>query len=124
MTRRFWRAVVLAAVTPLLEKNVAKTLSLDVPVVFSMTRVIVLAFAVVMLRAIWRAGAGDWPTATLSMAIVLAMPVLSAIERGKPGQVLELARTLIGRFGVGAVRPIPVDYTREPSKYDDHRGDS
>ena len=34
----------------LLEKNVIKTIALDIPVVFSMSRVIVLAFAVAMLH--------------------------------------------------------------------------
>ena len=61
-----------AALTPLLEKNVVKTIGLDVPVVFSMSRVIVLAFAVGMLRQLWRAGVAGWPEATLAIAIVLA----------------------------------------------------
>ena len=40
MRRRapFWRRAGLAAITPLLEKNVFKTMSLDVPLVFSLTR--------------------------------------------------------------------------------------
>lgn len=116
--------VVIAAITPLLEKNVIKTLSLDVPVVFSMSRVIVLAFAVGMLRQIWRAGIAGWPEATLAVAIVLAIPVLGAIERVRPAEALQLARTLIGRFGVGAVRRLASAYGQEPSKFDDHRADA
>ena len=42
----------MALITPLLEKNVLKTASLDVPIVFSMSRVVVLAFAVAMLRQV------------------------------------------------------------------------
>jgi hypothetical protein len=114
----------LALLTPLLEKNVLKTLALDIPVVFSMSRVIVLAFALAMLRQIWRAGIAGWPDATLAIAIVLALPILAAIERASPADALELAKTLLGRFGVGAVRPAGSVYATEPSKYDDHRADA
>ena len=113
------RSMLYAVVTPLLEKNVLKTMATDAPVVFSMGRVIVLGFAVAMLRQIWHAGVAGWPEATLSVAIVLALPVLTAIEHAKPAEMVELAKTLISRFGVGAVRP-----TREPSKFDDHRSDA
>ena len=124
MNRALGRTIVLAAITPLLEKNVVKTLSLDVPVVFSMSRVIVLAFAAATLRQIWRAGVAGWPDATLSIAIVLALPMLGAIERVKPADALALARALIGRFGVGGVRRVASAYAEEPSKYDDHRDDA
>jgi hypothetical protein len=113
----------LAVVTPLLEKNLVKTLSLDVPVVFSMSRVIVLAFAIGELRQIWRAGVAGWPEATLAIAIVLALPLLGALERARPAEVLELAKTLISRFGIGAARQMASVYSREPSKFDDHRED-
>ena len=86
----------LAALTPLLEKNVTKTLALDAPVVFSMSRVIVLAFAVAMLRQIWRTGVDGWPEATLAVAIVLALPILGALERVSAEQVVDLAKTLGG----------------------------
>jgi peptidoglycan/LPS O-acetylase OafA/YrhL len=119
------RVVVLAALTPLLEKNVLKTFALDVPVVFSMSRLIVLAFAVGMLRQLWRAGIAGWPEATLAMAIVLALPTLAALERARPVDVLALAKALVNRFGAGAVRSVENVYAspREPSKYDDHRDD-
>jgi hypothetical protein len=115
----------LAVVTPLLEKNVIKTLSLDVPVVFSMSRVIMLAFAVGELRQMWRAGIAGWPEATLAIAIVLALPLLGALERARPAEVLELAKTLVSRFGIGGVRPMASVYAPkpEPSKFDDHRED-
>ena len=119
------RTIALAAVTPLLEKNVVKTIGLDVPVVFSMSRLIVLAFAVGMLRQMWRAGIAGWPEATLAIAIVLALPVLAALERARPVDVLALAKALVNRFGAGAVRSVGNVYAspREPSKYDDHRDD-
>lgn len=125
MTIRFLRTIALAALTPLLEKNVLKTFTLDVPVVFSMSRVIVLAFAVGMLRQLWRAGIAGWPEATLAMAIVLALPLLAALERARPVDVLALAKALVNRFGTGAVRSVGNVYRapREPSKYDDHRDD-
>lgn len=120
------RICALAALTPLLEKNVLKTVAFDVPLVFSMSRLIVLAFAVGMLRQLWRAGIAGWPEATLAMAIVLALPLLSALERARPADVLAFARALVDRFGTGAVRAVGSVYRapREPSKYDDHRDDS
>jgi hypothetical protein len=119
------RVIALAALTPLLEKNVLKTFALDVPVVFSMSRLSVLAFAVGMLRQLWRAGIAGWPEATLAIAIVLALPTLTALERARPVDVLALARALVHRFGTGAVRSVGNVYraSREPSKYDDHRDD-
>ena len=117
------RAIAVAAVTPLLEKNVVKTLALDTPLVFSMSRVIVLAFALCLLRQIWRAGVAGWPEATLSIAIVLALPLLGALERVKPGETIELAKTLFRRIGIGGVRHVASVFGEEPSKFDDHRQD-
>jgi hypothetical protein len=96
--------VMLAALTPLLEKNVLKTLPLNLAVVFSMSRVIVLAFAVAVLRQIWRSGISGWPDATLAIAVVLALPLLGALERVKSSDVVELAKTLVGRLGSPASR--------------------
>jgi hypothetical protein len=70
------RNIGLTVLSPFLEKNPLKTFMLDVPVVFSMSRLIVLAFAIALLRQIWRAGIAGWPDATLSIAIVVALPVV------------------------------------------------
>ncbi len=111
------RGAALALATPLLEKNARKTEHLGLPIVFSMARVIVVAFAVVLIRLTWRAGVAGWPQATESIAVVLALPILNALERVRPEDVVALATTLLSRFGIGDVG------AREPSKYDDHRGD-
>jgi hypothetical protein len=122
------RVLVLAIATPLLEKNARKTVaakSLKVPVVFSMARVIVLAFAISMLHQGWYAGVAGWPEATLSIAIVLAMPLLGALERVTPEQAAGLTKTIVGRFGVGETRRgIGNMMKREPLKDDDHRDDA
>jgi len=115
------RRVCLAALSPLLEKNAVKTLPLDVPVVFSMSRVIVIAFAVAMLRQIWNAGIAGWPDATLAIAIVLALPILSAFERVKPSDILELANTLVSRFGIGATCLTSLFFSRRPIKLKSYR---
>jgi len=104
--------IVLGALTPLLEKNVLKTLPLKagssrVPVVFSMSRVIVLAFAIAMFRHIWRVGVPGWPDATLAITIVLALPLLGALERVRPTAMAEIAKTLIARLGVGSTNDHP-----------------
>ena len=121
------RRILLTLLTPLLEKNVLKKLAIDVPVVLSMARVVVLAFAVALLRQIWRAGIAGWPDATLSIAIVLALPLLSALDRVAPADALAVAESLLARFGVGDTRPQGPIYSMgpsaEPSKFDDHRSD-
>jgi hypothetical protein len=121
------RVLLLAIATPLLEKNASKTVEaqkLDVPVVFSMARVIVLAFAISMLHQSWRAGIAGWPEATLSIAIVLAMPILGALERVKPAEAVEFAKALLARFGLGETGRGAADMLAgEPSKRDDHTDD-
>ena len=115
-------AVLMALVTPLLEKNPAKALATPGSAfVFSMSRLIVLAFAIAMLRQLWQCGIGGWPEATLSMAIVLALPLLGALDRATPEQVLALGGALIGRFGIGEARLNGAHYTGEPSPFDNHR---
>ena len=109
-------AVLMSLITPLLEKNPAKALATPGSAfVFSMSRVIVLAFAAAMLRQVWNAGVAGWPDATLAIAIVLALPLLGALDRATPEQVLALGNALIGRFGIGEAR------IGEPSRYDNHR---
>lgn len=121
------RVLLLAIATPLLEKNAEKTVaarSLSVPVVFSMARVIVLAFAISMLHQGWRAGIAGWPEATLSIAIVLAMPILGVLERVKPAEAVALAKAVLARFGHGETRRgVENVFRREPYKYDNHRDD-
>lgn len=120
------RTALFAVITPLLEKNVVKTLATGAPVVFSMRRLIVLGFAVAMLRQVWHAGVAGWPDATLAITVVLALPILGALEHVKPEEVVGLAKVLVERFGIGATRPRTTDdgpRTREPSKFDDHRSD-
>jgi hypothetical protein len=99
------RAVVLALATPLLEKNPLKTVGLAQPVVFSMARVIVLGFAVAMVRRIWSGGIGGWPEAGLAIAVVLAIPILTALDRVRADDVRSLTTVLVERIGISAVRP-------------------
>jgi hypothetical protein len=116
----------LVIATPLVEKNPAKLLATRAPVVLSMARVVVLGFAVAMLRQIWRAGIAGWPDATLSISVVLALPVVGALERVRPSEVVSLARAMVGRFGHGGVRTMGSTYptpSTAPSKFDDHRSD-
>ena len=120
------RAVALAAVTPLLEKNATKTFAVDVPLVFSMSRIVVLAFATGMVRQLWKVGIVSWPEATLAMTIVLALPMLGALERAAPEQAFDVLKSVIGRFGVGdqrsAITLFPLD-GQEPSRHDNHWSD-
>ena len=115
-------AVLTAIITPLLEKNPAKALATPGSAfVFSMSRLIVLAFAAAMLRQLWHTGVSGWPDATLSIAIVLALPLLGALDRASPEQVLALGGALIGRFGIGEARLTGWSYNGEPTRFDNHR---
>jgi hypothetical protein len=119
------RTVALSLVTPLLEKNVLKTMMVDLPVVFSMSRLIVVGFAIAMIRQIWLAGISGWPDATLAVAVVLALPIVGALDRAKPQDVLTVANALVARFGVGANRALgSIYHVGDPSKFADHRDDS
>ena len=117
------RTALLALVTPLLEKNPVKTLAADTALVFSMTRLIWLAFAIACLRQIGAAGVAGWPEATLAIAIVLAPPLLSALERLDPRDVLSFGQVLLGRFGLGEARRLTSVFAEEPSKLDNHQPD-
>jgi len=115
-------AVMMAVITPLLEKNPAKALAASGSAfVFSMSRIIVRAFATAMLRQLWQTGVSGWPDATLSIAIVLALPLLGALDRVSPEQVVALGGALIGRFGIGEVGLSGPNGNREPSRFDNHR---
>ena len=115
-------AVLMAVITPLLEKNPAKALAAcGSAFVFSMSRLVVVAFATAMLRQIWQRGVGGWPDATLSIAIVLALPLLGALDRVTPEQVVALGGALIGRFGIGDTRLGGWGYNGEPNRLDNHR---
>ena len=123
---RIARAVVLALITPFLEKNRHKTMSISrcyVPVVLSMARVIVFLFACALLNQVVKAGVAGWPEATLCISIVLALPLLNALERLSPEHTLRAWELLTQRLSTGATRTIGSVFTREPSKYDDHRDD-
>jgi hypothetical protein len=117
------RAALLALVTPLLEKNPVKALAADTSLVFSMTRLIWLAFAIACLRQIGAAGVAGWPEATLAIAIVLAPPILSALERVDARDVLSFGQVLLGRFGLGEARRLTSVYAEEPSIHDNHEPD-
>ena len=58
-------AVLMAVITPLLEKNPCGhgAPTAGSAFVFSMSRLIVLAFAITMLRYLWQNGVGGWPDA-------------------------------------------------------------
>jgi hypothetical protein len=119
----FIRAALFALVTPLLEKNPVKALAADTALVFSMTRLIWLAFAIACLRQISATGVAGWPEATLAIAIVLAPPLLSTLERVDPHDVLAFGQVLLGRFGLGEARRITSVYAEEPTPHDNHQPD-
>ena len=119
---RFARAFVLALVTPLLEKNPCKTATFSlcyVPLVLSMARVIVLLFALAMLNQVLKAGVAGWPDATLCIAIVLALPLLNALDRVSAEQTIAVAKALFRRIGAGATRRVGSVFGSDPNRHDE-----
>jgi hypothetical protein len=112
---RVMKSVGVAAITPVLEKNVVKTLATNSALVISMSRLIVVAFAAVMLKQFWHSGINGWPDAALGIAVVLALPVMSSLEHANPDEILAVTRLLLARFGPPS--------GAEPTKLDDHRTD-
>jgi hypothetical protein len=54
-----------------------------------------------MMRQLWAVGIVGWPDATLSISVVLALPILGALELATPEQVVDVTTALIGTLGVG-----------------------
>lgn len=119
------RALVGIVVSAITEKNPAKVLASTTPVVLSATRIIIVAFAIAMLRQIWKAGIAGWPEAWVTIACMLALPLIAALEALGPKVTIEVFEKLLDRFGTGAARTITSVYDpREPSLHDDHRDDT
>ena len=113
---RIVKSVGTTALTSVLEKNVVKTLATGSPLVVSMSRLIAMAFAGVMLKEFWHSGIDSWPDAALGVATVLALPAMNTLERANPDEVLAVTRLLLAKAG-GLSRG------SQPPKFDDHRPD-
>jgi hypothetical protein len=108
------RTVTFVLLTPWLEKNPAKSLRSDIPLVFSMSRVVASAFAAALVKQAWSVGIAGWPDATLCIALVFAGPLLAALDRVSAKEVLEFGEVLLSRFGVGGVRSVGSLYREDP----------
>lgn len=101
----WWVALSLALLTPITEKNPTKVLSTRAPVVLSAGRMIAWTFCVAMVHQIWYAGIKGWPEAMVVIVLIIAFPLLSALGRVDPKEVVALATSLFSRVGVGGVNP-------------------
>lgn len=102
--------VALALVSPVLEKNPQKVFAANAPVVFSVTRLVIAAFAVAMFRQLWTAGVAGWPEATLCLGLIFANHIASALEKLPAADVVAFGRAIVDRFGVGGTRTIGTLY--------------
>jgi hypothetical protein len=118
---------VIIVLSPLIEKRGPGPYDGAGPWMLSMKRVIVVLFAGVCAGQIAATGVVGWPMATLSVAIVVALPLMTALEAMPPHAALELAEHVIARLGVGSTGgtgAAPAHRAPEPSKWDDHRIDA
>lgn len=105
-----WKHVVVFIVSWVVEKNPSKQLYAFSPVMMSMTRVTVAAFTIAMLHQIWYAGIVGWPESTFCIALVLALPLMSAFDKLGAGSVVDVFKTLLGRVGIGGTNEIGSAY--------------
>ena len=56
-----------------------------------------------MMRQLRAVGIVGWPDATLSISVVLTLPILGALERATPEQVVHVTKAIIGTLGVGEI---------------------
>lgn len=106
----FWswmRSAGAFIISPLAEKNPIKTYSSCAPIVLSMSRIAVATFVVVDAIRLAHAVAIGWPEATLAIGLVFALPVLRALDKVSPHEVLAFGSIMMNRFGVGDVAAPP-----------------
>lgn len=106
MTRALM-AILAVLLSPFAEKNPVKALSSVAPIVLSMSRVTVAVFTAVDAYRLATAKSIGWPEATLAIALVFALPVLSALNKVSPQEVVAFGARIIERFGVGDVAQPP-----------------
>lgn len=100
-------AVLATLLSPFAEKNPVKALSNVAPIVLSMSRVTVAVFTVVDAYRLATAKTIGWPEATLAIALVFALPILAALSKVSPSEVVAFGAKIVERFGVGDVAQMP-----------------
>lgn len=97
------RKFTFVCLSAVLEKNPTKLLAIDAPIVFSMSRLVVLAFTVAMVRRLWLPGPIGWPEITLSAVLAIALPLVDALKALQPADVVAFANQIVQKFGAGDV---------------------
>ncbi len=100
-------AVLATLLSPFAEKNPVKALSNIAPIVLSMSRVTVAVFTAVDAYRLATAETIGWPEATLAIALVFALPVLAALSKVSPEEIVAFGAKIIERFGEGDVAQPP-----------------
>ena len=99
--------VAAIVLSPIAEKNPVKALSSLAPIVLSMSRITVAVFTAVVAYRLANAATIGWPEATLAIALVFALPVLAALNKLSPSEVVAFGERIIERFGVGGTAQPP-----------------
>jgi hypothetical protein len=102
----FNRSVITAlkvAFSFLAEKNQLKADCVDAPFVLSLTRLTIASLVVSLNYRIIHTLNLGWPEGALGISLVLSLPILRALDSATTAQVLDVAKVLLSRFGVGDV---------------------
>lgn len=109
---RMFTVLALVMLSPLLEKNPQKVLASRAPVVFSITRIVICAFAIGMFRQMLHAGVVSWPEVTLCVALIFSNHIAAALEKLPAADVVAFGRAIVDHLGVGDARTIGSLYPR------------
>ena len=71
------------------------------------SRITVAVFTAVDASRLATAQTLGWPEVTLAIALVFALPVLAALNKVSPSEVVAFGGKILERFGVGAVAQPP-----------------
>ncbi|MDP1859697.1 MAG: hypothetical protein Q8K82_13560 [Gemmatimonadaceae bacterium] len=104
----WWVHVLAFLVSPISEKNATKVLASFAPIMLSGSRVTVAVFAYVMAKRLLETKtAMGWPESTIVLGLIFALPILAALEKVSPQDVVAFGEKIVGRFGLGDVAKAP-----------------
>jgi hypothetical protein len=100
----WWLHVLAFLLSPWLEKNPMKLLTWLSPIMLSCARITVSVFTYVMARRLLDTKTAiGWPEMIGMIGLVFALPILAALEKVSPQDVIAFGAKIIERFGVGGV---------------------
>lgn len=100
----WWVHILAFIVSPISEKNPVKVLSSFAPIMLSGSRITVAVFTYVIARRLLETKVAiGWPESTMVLGLIFALPLLAALEKMSPADVVAFGTKIVERFGIGDV---------------------